>query len=154
MHFNSGAAIHNQTALSYGQASVDFETQAGKWYTLSSPLQSVYAGDMYLPTDGAKQNTRLFRDIEFKTELHDRFRPAVYQRSWNTGEAIVYELPGSGEDRRNVAIRSSWSHVYNDEQVAYNAGQGFSVQPDVSKATTATPSALPTIPWTVQAQGA
>lgn len=135
IHFNSGAAIHNQTALSYGQASVDFEIAPNRWYTLASPLQAVYAGDMYLPTKGARQNTRLFTDINFKRELNNRFRPAVYQRSWNTGKAIVYELPGSGEDRRNVAIRSSWSHVYNDVQVAYNAGQGFSVKTDVSKAT-------------------
>ena len=132
IHFNSGAVIHNHPALTYGHASVDFETRPDRWYTLASPLQAVYAGDMYLPTKGARQNTRLFTDINFKTELNDRFRPAVYQRSWNAGTANVYEFGAS--EVRNVAVRTVWSNVYNDVQVNYGGGHGFSVKTDVSKA--------------------
>ena len=135
VHLNSGATVFNHPALNYGTASVDFDTKPGMWYSLASPLQSVYAGDMYLPTKGASQNTRLFRDITFETEgrPHDRFRPAVYQRSWNTGKATVYELPGP-DTQRNVAIRSTWSNVYNDVQVSYGGGHGFSIKTDVSRA--------------------
>ena len=133
VHLNSGATIFNHPALNYGTASVDFETKPGMWYSLASPLQSVYAGDMYLPTKGASQNTRLFRDINFEYGTHNRFAPAVYQRSWNTGKATVYELPGP-DTQRNVAVRSTWSNVYNDVQVSYGGGHGFSIKTDVSRA--------------------
>ena len=133
VHLNSGATVFNHPALNYGTASVDFETKPGMWYSLSSPLQSVYAGDMYLPTNGARQETRLFRDINFEYGTHNRFAPAVYQRSWNTGQATVYELPGEGT-QRNVAVKSTWSNVYNDVQVNYGGGHGFSIKTDVSRA--------------------
>lgn len=133
VHLNSGATVFNHPALNYGTASVDFETKPGMWYSLSSPLQSVYAGDMYLPTNGARQETRLFRDINFEYGTHNRFAPAVYQRSWNTGQATVYELPGQGTER-NVAVKSTWSNVYNDVQVNYGGGHGFSIKTDVSRA--------------------
>ena len=133
MHFNSGSVIYNQKELRYRSASVDFETDPDSWYSLASPLNSVYAGDMYLPTAGARQNTELFRPITFDDTKYHRFRPAVYQRSWNKdGQANVYNLPGQAPDVKNVAIISTWSNAYNDVQEAYAPGHGFSIKTDAN----------------------
>ena len=129
IHFNSGAEIMEQEYLNYEKAWWDVEMEPGKWHNVSSPLQGVVAGDLYLPTAGARQNTRLFQDINYTTTLNDRFKPAVYQRSWNKGAATVYKLDGTTD---NSAVSLDWSHVYNDVQVNYGAGNGFSIKADVS----------------------
>ena len=134
IHFNSGTTMLNQQQLNYGAASVDFETRPGRWYTLASPLKAVYAGDMYLPKATARQESELFKDITFSKDRYDRFRPAVYQRSWNAAKAMVYELPDADVAQRNVALTTTWSNVYNDVQVPYTPGAGFTVKTDVSDA--------------------
>ncbi len=134
IHFRSNAEILNQSQLSHNRAWVDMEIAPDMWYTLSSPLTSVVAGDMYLPTAGARQMTELFVPITFDITLHNRFAPAVYQRSWNQARATVYEL-GGGADGRNVAVRTTWSHVYNDVDESYGSpATGYSIKADVSRA--------------------
>lgn len=97
IHFNTNAQILNQHFLDYRKAWVDMEMKPGRWYLSSVPLQAVVAGDMYLPSVGTsvpgRQNTELFTNIEFSENLNNRFAPAVYQRGWDKGSAIVYELP-------------------------------------------------------------
>lgn len=128
VHFRPGAAMMGQRHLAYRKAWVDMELDPARWYTLASPLQGIVAGDLYLPSDNARQETPLFTDIFYSEELNHRFRPAVYQRGWNKGQAIVYELDGS---QRDVALKADWSHVYNDVEEVYAAGTGFSVKTDV-----------------------
>lgn len=129
IHFNSEAQMLSQQYLHYEKAWADFEMEPNKWTTVASPLINVVAGDFYLPTDGARQNTPLFEPIMFNTTLHDRFAPAVFQRSWNVANAKVVHLDG---DETNSAVSLEWSHVYNDVNVNYSAGIGFSIKPDVS----------------------
>ena len=134
IHFHSNAEITGQHLLSHNRSWVDFEIEPDVWYTLASPLTGVVAGDMYLPTAGARQKTELFQPIFFDTRLNNRFAPAVYQRSWNTAKATVYELGGSASGR-NVAVRTTWSNVYNDVTMDYaTPGQGFSIKADVAEA--------------------
>ena len=132
IHFRPSAAIMNQQELHYEKAWVDFELDHSRWYTLSTPLKEVYAGDFYLPIDNARQETELFEPIVFDNTLekNDRFKPAVFQRGWDKGMATVYEFDGGS---RNVAVRTSWSHVYNDVEEIYGSGTGFSVKTDVSR---------------------
>ena len=132
IHFRPSAAIMNQHELHYEKAWVDFELDHSRWYTLSTPLKVVYAGDFYLPIDNARQETELFEPIVFDDTLekNDRFKPAVFQRGWDKGMATVYELDGGSRD---VAVRTSWSHVYNDVEEIYGSGTGFSVKTDVSR---------------------
>lgn len=134
IHFRPGAEIMNQQYLEADSAWVDLELSPSRWYTLASPLQGVVAGDMYLPTAGARQETELFRKIEFKPEDgYDRFAPAVFQRSWNKkATATVYELDGN---KRDVAVATTWSNVYNDVLESYGPGQGFSIKTDVGALT-------------------
>lgn len=128
IHFMSGAEIMDQRYLYYQKAWVDIEMDTCRWQTVSNPLMNIVAGDYYLPTDGARQDTPLFQDITYDTSKNDRFKPAVYQRSWNAGNARVYKLDGNVE---NSAVALEWSNVYNDVNVDYNAGVGVSVKPDV-----------------------
>lgn len=132
LHFHSGATIMNQQELHYDKAWVDIELDHSRWYLASSPLQQLYAGDFYLPTDGCRQQTELFEPIYFDDNANHRFRPAVYQRSWDKGEARTFEF--GKEEARNVAIRTFWSHVFNDVEEQYGNGAGFSIKTDVSEA--------------------
>lgn len=140
VHFKSGSEIANQQHLVYDKAWVDIEMTPGRWYTASSPLQDVVAGDMYLPTATARQTTELFKPMTFSREQYDRFRPAVYQRGWDLGVANVYELPSeSAAEVRNVAVALDWSDVYNNVQERYSAGSGFSIKTDVDDMKSAKP---------------
>lgn len=133
VHFKSGSEIANQQHLVYDKAWVDMEMTPERWYTASSPLQDVVAGDMYLPTSTARQATELFMPMTFNRGMYDRFHPAVYQRGWDRGIANVYELPSNSDaEVRNVAVALDWSDVYNDVQERYSAGSGFSIKTDVS----------------------
>ncbi len=134
IHFLPGSEIMHQEKLVYEYAWADMEVNHSRWTLLASPLQSTVAGDMYLPTDGAKQKTPLFTSMNFSygsNGPYNRFKPAVFQRSWNANMATVVKL---NQQTENVAIANTWSNVYNDVNVKWSAGVGFTVKPDVSKA--------------------
>lgn len=141
IHFKPGGTIMNQQELIYKKAWVDMELNHSRWYTVSSPLQEVYAGDFYLPSDGARQATELYQDMTFSKGTNDRFRPAVYQRGWDKSEAKVYEYENQSFDSpRNVAVKTFWSHVYNDVTEQYGGGVGFSIKTDISDMTVNKPN--------------
>lgn len=137
IHFKPGGTIMNQQLLQYEKAWVDVELDHSRWQTLSTPLQEVYSGDFYLPSKGARETGELFNDITFDNTLvkNHRFKPAVYQRSWDKAMANLYYLDASNnevEAPRNVAVSTKWSHVYNDVKELYGGGNGFSIKTDVS----------------------
>ncbi|MCM1021649.1 MAG: hypothetical protein NC343_05220 [Muribaculum sp.] len=132
IHFEPGAEIGHQQFLNYNKAWVDIEVSPTRWYTLSSPLQGVVAGDMYLPSNNARQATTYFDDITFNTTDYNRFKPAVFQRSWNLASAIVYNYNDIPENTTDVKILTTWSNVYNDVRVPYSAGHGFSIKTDLA----------------------
>lgn len=153
IHFNTNAEILNQQYLDYNKAWVDMEMSPARWYTAAMPLQDVVAGDMYLPSNvtnddevgnvPGRQNSELFKDIQFSYGDYNRFNPAVYQRGWDKGDEKVYRIQSSNVDKddkvQNVAVKMSWSHVYNDVTVAYTPGTGFSVKNEVSQLSNGTP---------------
>ena len=56
--------------------------------------------------------------------------------------ANVYELDaadGEVDAPRNVAVKTFWSHVYNDVKEMYGGGVGFSVKTDISEMTSNKP---------------
>ncbi|MCM1452135.1 MAG: T9SS type A sorting domain-containing protein [Clostridium sp.] len=136
IHFESGAEIGQQQWLRYEKASVDMEVDPSRWYTLSSPLQGTLAGDMYLPTADARQNTEYFKPITYDPAKNNRFKPAVFQRSWNTAKATVYNYDGHDGHTTDVSIVANWSNVYNDVEVEYMAGNGFSIKTDLAGVST------------------
>lgn len=133
IHFMPGSEMIGQNSLVYQKAWVDIELSPLKWHCISSPLQETFAGDLYLPTIRARQESEYFCDIKFSEDINNRFAPAVYQRGWNTNLANVYEYEKS--ESRNVAIQAGWSNVYNDVLEQYGGGTGFSIKTDPTDAT-------------------
>ena len=131
IHFMPKSEITGQENLIYEKAWVDIAVTPGRWYTLSTPLQTVYAGDMYLPSGSGRQETEMFSEITFDAQKNNRFRPAVYQRGWDKSSATVYEIKDG--PTRSVAVKADWSNVYNDVMEKYGGGTGFSIKTDASK---------------------
>ena len=131
----SGSELLHPERLTYTQAWVEYALTPGRWYTLGSPLQHTYAGDWYAPTDNAQQLTPYFDDVTFNTTDYNRFAPAVYQRSWDKANSLLYYLtPYSADAPQQAAVQNkdvyqaiAWSKTFNDVQTPYGVG-GFSVK--------------------------
>lgn len=131
----SGSELLHPERLTYTQAWVEYALTPGRWYTLGSPLQHTYAGDWYAPTDNAQQLTPYFDNVTFNTTDYNRFAPAVYQRSWDKANSLLYYLkPYSADAPQQAAVQNkdvyqaiAWSKTFNDVQTPYGVG-GFSVK--------------------------
>jgi len=125
IYFKPLAEMRGTNYLTYDKAHVEFELTPERWYMLASPLQGTVAGDMYLPTATARQETEAFVPIVFDPAVNNRFDPAVYQRSWDESNSIVFRKDGTTED---AYISAEWSQVYNKVDEAYTPGKGFSIK--------------------------
>ena len=140
IYFKPEASIYRQDYLTYGKAWVDFEMEEGKPYWMSAPLQNVYAGDMYAPSDNGRQETAVFGDgITFAgknevaagtamTETNSRWSPAFYQKAWDKDISYITEegyTHGTSTPVNVAAVKSNWSIEYNDVWVPYSEGKGF-----------------------------
>lgn len=146
INFAPSTQIGGARLLRYSWASVEYELAGDRWYTLTSPLKSVIAGDMYLPRTG-RQTTPYFRTIEYDNTDYSRVRPAVYQKGWSKGKATVYHLDKDGNGSYaipatkdatstwDVAISADWSDEYNDVEVPYSTDNAFSIKIDDFKMT-------------------
>ncbi|MBQ2950725.1 MAG: T9SS type A sorting domain-containing protein [Prevotella sp.] len=143
INFAPSSQMLNTHLLNYNKAWVEYALESKRWYALSSPLQGVVSGDMYLPRNTAKQNTAYFYDINYDNTNYSRLKPAVYQQAWDKAEATIYRLerdqlinktpPGleSETATANVARVFNWSKEYNDVKVPFGIN-GFSVRVDVT----------------------
>jgi len=123
IYFKPKAKLVNQHRLDYSKAWVEFEIpdKGKRWMT--SPLQDVYAGDIYAPTSG-RQETEAFAPINYTNGTYSRWNPAFYQKAWN--EAVTYYTTPDGASPQSVdAVQSNWSIEYNDVNVPYKIGKGF-----------------------------
>lgn len=133
----SGGELLHAERLSYEKAWVEYALTPDRWYTLGSPLRQSYAGEWYAPNNDACQATPYFKDVKYDTDLHHRFAPAVYQRSWDKANLKLYYLEPYSADNpqetnvdtttENIYQAANWSAVYNDVREAYSQG-GFSVK--------------------------
>lgn len=142
VHFEPHSQMLNTQYLTYERAWVEYALESGRWYTLSSPLQGVVSGDMYLPRGTAKQETPYFKNITYDNTNYTRLAPAVYQQAWDKAEATTYrlerdelvnKLPPQLESSTatvNVARAFDWSREYNDVKVPFGIN-GFSVKVDM-----------------------
>lgn len=143
INFAPSSQMLNTHLLKYNKAWVEYALESQRWYALSSPLQGVVSGDMYLPRNTAKQNTAYFYDINYDNTAYSRLKPAVYQQAWDKAEATIYRLERdqlinktppeleSNTATANVARVFNWSKEYNDVKVPFGIN-GFSVRVDVS----------------------
>ena len=144
IYFKPKAQLRRQQLLTYDTARVEFEMTPDAKYWMASPLQSVFAGDMYTVKNTGRQNTYAFDDIKYNTANNDRQAPAFYQKAWD--KAITMYVPKSGANQTNSlpesdldtthyeVVQSNWSREYNDVNVPYALGKGFYASVEKKKA--------------------
>lgn len=135
IYFKPQGELRDQCYLVYDKAWVEKELVPNKWYTMASPLQYIYAGDMYVPASNGRQETKAFTDITFDTNVYSRSKYPVYQRAWM--KSGVEEITANGSnypashypegakpDDMNLNL-GYWSHVYNKVDESYAADGTF-----------------------------
>ena len=146
IYFKPQGELRDQCYLVYDKAWVEKELEPNKWYTMASPLQYIYAGDMYVPASDGQQTTKAFTDIKFDdkaadgTATYSRSKYPVYQRAWMksgveeitpNGNYSASHYP-TGAVTGNVDMNLGyWSHVYNKVDESYAANGtfgGFSIK--------------------------
>ena len=140
IYFKPQGELRDQCYLVYDKAWVEKELEPNKWYTMASPLQYIYAGDMYVPANDGRQETKAFEDITFDTNVYSRSKYPVYQRTWMKSDVKEItpksDYPAShypsvaapGDVDMNLGY---WSHVYNRVDESYAADGtfgGFSIK--------------------------
>ena len=126
--------------------STDGVSNESRWQLFSSPIQTVYSGEWYAPSDNGMQQTTYFHDVTYNEEINNRYKPAIYQRGWDKAHAYIYYVPdefsgvnyggpgsaGTSELKedgiRDVIILGDWSGAYNDVTVDFSHG-GFAIKP-------------------------
>ena len=147
IYFKPQGELRDQCYLIYDKAWVEKELVPNKWYTMASPLQYIYAGDMYVLASNGRQETKAFTDINFDdkaadgtTAAYSRSKYPVYQRAWmksgvkeitpNGNYSASHYPTGAvtGDVDMNLGY---WSHVYNKVDESYAADGtfgGFSIK--------------------------
>ena len=147
IYFKPQGELRDQCYLVYDKAWVEKELVPNKWYTMASPLQYIYAGDMYVPASNGRQETKAFTDIKFDdkaadgtTAAYSRSKYPVYQRAWMKSDVKEITPKGdysashypSGAAPGDVDMNLGyWSHVYNKVDESYAADGtfgGFSIK--------------------------
>ena len=140
IYFKPQGELRDQCYLIYDKAWIEKELEPNKWYTMASPLQYIYAGDMYVPAKNGRQETKAFTDIKFTdkaadgTAVYSRSKYPVYQRAWMKSgvEEIIpksdypasHYPEGAKTDDMNLNL-GYWSHVYNKVDESYAADGTF-----------------------------
>lgn len=141
IYFKPQGELRDQCYLVYDKAWVEKELVPNQWYTMASPLQYIYAGDMYVPASDGQQTTKAFTDIKFDdkaadgtTAVYSRSKYPVYQRAWMKsgveeispkGDYSASHYPDGaapGDVDMNLGY---WSHVYNKVDESYAADGTF-----------------------------
>ena len=147
IYFKPQGELRDQCYLIYDKAWVEKELVPNQWYTMASPLQYIYAGDMYVPASDGQQTTKAFTDIKFTDKTADgtadaysRSKYPVYQRAWMKSDVMEIspkrDYPASHYPsvaaQENVDMNLGyWSHVYNKVDESYAADGtfgGFSIK--------------------------
>ena len=128
IYFKPQGELRDQCYLIYDKAWVEKELVPNKWYTMASPLQYIYAGDMYVPASDGQQTTKAFTDIKFDDKVYSRSKYPVYQRAWMKSDVMEIspkrDYPASHypsvATQENVDMNLGyWSHVYNKVDESY-----------------------------------
>ena len=140
IYFKPQGELRDQCYLVYDKAWVEKELVPNKWYTMASPLQYIYAGDMYVPASNGRQETKAFTDITFDDKVNSRSKYPVYQRAWMKSDVKEITPKGDysashypdGTAPSDVDMNLGyWSHVYNKVDESYSADGtfgGFSIK--------------------------
>lgn len=147
IYFKPQGELRDQCYLVYDKAWVEKELVPNKWYTMASPLQYIYAGDMYVPAKDGRQETKAFTDINFDdkaadgtSDVYSRSKYPVYQRAWMKSDVKeitpksdypAFHYPSVVAPENVDMNLGYWSHVYNKVDESYAADRtfgGFSIK--------------------------
>ena len=149
IYFKPQGELRDQCYLIYDKAWVEKELVPNKWYTMASPLQYIYAGDMYVPASNGRQETKAFTGINYNDKVagsstsddaYSRSKYPVYQRAWMKSDVKEITPKGDysashypdGTAPSDVDMNLGyWSHVYNKVDESYSADGtfgGFSIK--------------------------
>ena len=140
IYFKPGGELLNQCYLIYNKAWVEKEMKPNTWYALTSPLQDIYAGDIYVPAASGRQESEAFEPITFSASVNNRITSPVYQRSWDDASALEVTLGGnysaydysgtdiSFEHQSLSALSAHWSHIYNKVDRKYHPLEGVAIK--------------------------
>lgn len=140
IYFKPQGELRDQCYLVYDKAWVEKELEPNKWYTMASPLQYIYAGDMYVPASNGRQETKAFTDITFDANVYSRSKYPVYQRAWMKSDVKEITPKSDYPASHNPSVAAPenvdmnlgyWSHVYNrvdESYAAYGTFGGFSIK--------------------------
>ena len=128
IYFKPQGELRDQCYLVYDKAWVEKELVPNKWYTMASPLQYIYAGDMYVPASNGRQETKAFTDIKFDDKVYSRSKYPVYQRAWMKSDVMEISPKGDYPASHYPSVAAPgdvdmnlgyWSHVYNKVDESY-----------------------------------
>lgn len=144
IYFKPQGELRDQCYLVYDKAWVEKELVPNKWYTMASPLQYIYAGDMYVPASNGRQETKAFTGINYNDKVagsstYSRSKYPVYQKAWMKSDVKEITSDGvehdawhkpSGEASKVDVNLGYWSHVYNKVDECYTDGSfgGFAIK--------------------------
>lgn len=146
IYFKPQGELRDQCYLIYDKAWVEKELVPNKWYTMASPLQYIYAGDMYVPASNGRQETKAFTGIKYKDKVaysstldaYSRSKYPVYQRAWMKSDVMEITPDGEHDAWHKPSVEASkvdvnlgyWSHVYNKVDECYTGGSfgGFAIK--------------------------
>ncbi len=139
IHFEPGAMLKGQQFLNYTKAFVDVKIKGGDYHLMSSPLQDMVTGDMFVNTGwtldgsftGGKWNKYdpYFADLNETSYKENRTNPIVYQRFWN--ETVKNEtMSRSVSDllSKDFDGAKDWTRSFNDVSDKYDRCHGFAIR--------------------------
>ncbi len=127
IYFENRAAVEKVYKLNYSQAWVDVELEPNRYYLMASPLQDMYTGDMFIPTnDPIQSKDDYFTELNGDNYVQNRFSPRVYQRLWAKA-ADVKLSDGTMSEGAAIVQETQWSKRFNALKYAYGKAEGFSL---------------------------
>ena len=136
IYFESRAAVEKVYKLNYSQAWIDVELEPGRYYLMTAPLQDMYTGDMFIPTnDPILSEENYFTELTGDNYIQNRFSPRIYQRLWAKA-ADMKLADGTLSQGAATVQETQWSKRFNALKYKYGKGEGFSlwVEPEKNNA--------------------
>lgn len=125
--FESRAAVEKVFKLNYTKAWVNVDLQPNRYYLLSTPLQKMFTGDMFVAqsfTPSAEQEE--FTPLAEGNYVQNRFAPRAYQRLWEKAADVM--MADGNISTGGAAIQETrWSKRFNALKYNYSTGEGFSL---------------------------
>ncbi len=129
IHFEPNAELLHSELFLYDNAWIDVAVPKSKWTLVALPLKDVVAGDWYITNQMGREASEYFTEMDFNRGNASRYDPLVYQRSWNSNDAVIVRQDNQTAGTPVPSYASTgWTSVFNDTSVPFTTGKGFSIK--------------------------